>query len=73
MKKILVFAMILCALTLSLAGCSNGGETTATEAPTEAATEAPVEATEEPAAEATEEPAAETDAEPAADDTTAAE
>ena len=44
MKKILVFAMILCALTLSLAGCSNGGETTATEAPTEAATDAPTEA-----------------------------
>ena len=65
MKKILVFAMILCTLLLALTGCSNNAEPEATEAPaaTEAATEAPVEepATEEPAAEepAAEEPAAE--------------
>ena len=51
MKKVLVFAMILCMLALAMTGCSNGGNSTATEAPTEAATEAPVEATEEPAAE----------------------
>ena len=61
MKKILVFAMILCTLLLALTGCSNNAEPEATEAP--AATEAPVEepATEEPAAEepAAEEPAAE--------------
>ena len=63
MKKVLVFAMILCTLLLALTGCSNNAEPEATEAPaaTEAATEAPAE---EPAAE---EPAEE----PAADATTA--
>ena len=63
MKKVLVFAMILCTLLLALTGCSKEAEPTATEAPaaTEAATEAPAE---EPAAE---EPAEE----PAADATTA--
>ena len=52
MKKILVFAMILCTLLLALTGCSNNAEPEATEAPaaTEAATEAPAE---EPAADAT--------------------
>ena len=59
MKKILVFAMILCVLALAMTGCSKKEEPAATEAPTVAATEEPVaEATEEPAAEATEEPAA---------------
>ena len=70
MKKVLVFAMILCTLLLALTGCSKEAEPVATEAPaaTEAATEAPAE---EPAAEeevAEEEPAAE---EPAAEETAA--
>ena len=57
MKKILVFAMILCVLALAMTGCSKKEEPAATEAPTVAATEEPVaEATEEPAAEATESP-----------------
>ena len=33
MKKILVFAMILCTLLLALTGCSNNAEPEATEAP----------------------------------------
>ena len=69
MKKILVFAMILCTLLLALTGCSKEAEPEATEAPV--ATEAPAEepAAEEPAAEepAAEEPAAE---EPAAEEQT---
>ena len=48
MKKILVFAMILCTLLLALTGCSNNAEPEATEAPV--ATEAPAE---EPAADET--------------------
>lgn len=51
MKKILVFAMILCVLALAMTGCSKKAEPEATEAP--AATEEAVteEATEEEAAE----------------------
>ena len=51
MKKILVFAMILCVLALAMTGCSKKEEPAATEAP--AATEEAVteEATEEEAAE----------------------
>ena len=41
MKKILVFAMILCTLLLALTGCSKEAEPEATEAPV--ATEAPAE------------------------------
>ena len=41
MKKILVFAMILCVLALAMTGCSKKEEPAATEAPTVAAT-APV-------------------------------
>ena len=66
MKKILVFAMILCVLALAMTGCSKKEEPAATEAPTVAATEEPAEATDaEPAAEepAAEEPAEETAAE----------
>ena len=33
MKKVLVFAMILCMLALAMTGCSNGGNSTATESP----------------------------------------
>lgn len=60
MKKILVFAMILCVLALAMTGCSKKAEPEATEAP--AATEEAVteEATEEEAAE--EEPASAADA-----------
>ena len=52
MKKVLVFAMILCTLLLALTGCSKEAEPAATEAP--AATEEAVteEATEEEAASA---------------------
>ena len=52
MKKILVFAMILCVLALAMTGCSKKAEPEATEAP--AATEEAVteEATEEEAASA---------------------
>ena len=70
MKKILVVLMALVLSVFALTGCSsNGGITTATEAPaaTEAATEEPAateEATEEPVA--TEEPAADATEEPAA-------
>ena len=65
MKKILVFAMILCVLALAMTGCSKKAEPEATEAP--AATEEAVteEATEEEAAEeeaAEEEPASAADA-----------
>ena len=51
MKKILVFAMILCVLALAMTGCSKKAEPEATEAP--AATEEAVteEATEEETAE----------------------
>ena len=57
MKKILVFAMILCVLALAMTGCSKKAEPEATEAP--AATEEAVteEATEETTEEATEEAA----------------
>ena len=60
MKKILVFAMILCVLALAMTGCSKKAEPEATEAP--AATEEAVteEAAEEEAAE--EEPASAADA-----------
>lgn len=60
MKKLLVFAMILCVLALAMTGCSKKAEPEATEAP--AATEEAVteEATEEEAAE--EEPASAADA-----------
>ena len=65
MKKILVFAMILCVLALAMTGCSKKEEPEATEAP--AATEEAVteEAAEEEAAEeeaAEEEPASAADA-----------
>ena len=65
MKKILVFAMILCVLALAMTVCSKKEEPEATEAP--AATEEAVteEATEEEAAEeeaAEEEPASAADA-----------
>ena len=40
MKKILVFAMILCVLALAMTGCSKKEEPAATEAPTVAATPA---------------------------------
>lgn len=58
MKKILVFAMILCVLALAMTGCSKKAEPEATEAPA-------VETTEEPAVEeevAEEEPASAADA-----------
>ena len=63
MKKILVFAMILCVLALAMTGCSKKEEPAATEAPAVEATEEP--AVEEEAAEeetAEEEPASAADA-----------
>ena len=48
MKKILVFAMILCVLALAMTGCSKEEAPTPTATPT-------VEATEEPTEEPTEE------------------
>lgn len=41
MKKVLIFATLLCVLVLAMTGCSKNAEPEATAAPTEAATEAP--------------------------------